>query len=293
MKNIIKYLLILVAGALVLSSCEDLESNYAAMTKDYDPNNTTYYIQFLNASASYATDIDADGQPTNIVTTVGVALLGAPQSSAITVNLSADPSSTVTSAMYNLSSSSITIPAGGTAGSVDITFLASEMPEDETLNLVLNMDAGGAEASSANVLDYEVLRIKFCPLDDPNDLVGTWGGVDDWGNSESMTTAYDGTDFTMIDLGTTWLADIWGESILAMNPVVVTMNPNGTLVIEEQDYCTTDYLGSPYDYTIMGEGTWDNCKKTMYIEYDMFNTTDGYALSDYGYAPILVDLELK
>jgi len=293
MKNIIKYLLILVAGALVLSSCEDLESNYAAMTKDYDKNATTYYIQFLNASQEFATDIDEAGDPTDIVTTVGVALLGPPQSSDITVTLSLNADATVSSSMYQLSSNTITIPAGGTAGSVDLTFLASEMPEDEALDFILDMDAGGAEASSAFQLNYEVLRIKFCPLEDLNDMAGNWGAVDDWGDIENVTFAVDGDNFTMTGLSTGWLLDVWGETVLEMTPAVVTMNPNGTLVIEEQYYCTTDYEGAPYDYSIVGSGTWDNCKKTMYIEYDLINTTDGYALSDYGYAPILVDLTKK
>ncbi len=293
MKNIIKYVLIFVIGALVLSSCEEHVSNWDAMTNPYDKNNPTYYIQFLNATGSFATEIDENGQPTNIVTTVGVALLGAPQPSAITVTLVPDASSTMTSAMYTLSSSTITIPAGGTSGSVSMTTKVEEMPEDETLHLVLNMDAGGAEASSSYQLDYAMKRLKFCPLDDLNDLAGNWGGVDDWGDQEKITTSVDGENFMLTDLGRVWLSDIWGESTLAMNPVVVTMNPNGTLVIEEQAYCTTEYDGAPYDYSIVGEGTWDNCKKTMFISYDLHNTTDGYYLSGYGYAPILVDMVLK
>lgn len=293
MKNMIKYVLIFVVGALVLSSCEDLESNYASMTKDFDKNNTKYYIQYLNATQSFETAINEAGQPTDIVTTVGVAIQGAPQSSDVTVSLVVAPESTLPADAYTLSATSVVIPAGATSGSVDLTVLADQMTENEVVNLVLNMDAGGAEAATAAQLNYSLKRIKFCPLDDLADLAGNWGGVDDWGDIESMTTSVVDGAMMMQGLGVVWLADQWGEPLEAINDVVITMNPNGTLVIEEQPYCTTTYNGAPYDYTIVGSGTWDNCEKTMIISYDMQNTTDGYYLSDYGYAPITAEMSLK
>lgn len=293
MKNMIKYVLIFVVGALVLSSCEDLESNYAAMTNDYDPNNTTYYIQYLNATQYFETAIDEAGLPTDIVTTVGVALLGAPQSSDVSVSLVVAPESTLPSDAYTLSSQSITIPAGETSGTVDLTVLADQMTENEVVDLVLNMDAGGAEAATAAQLNYSLKRIKFCPLEDLADLAGNWGGVDDWGISEKAVTEVVDGAFMLSELGTGWLAEAWGESMVTMGSAAITMNPNGTLVIEEQAYCTTLYDGAEYDYALVGEGTWDNCEKTMTISYDMHNTTDGYYLSDYGYAPITITLSLK
>ena len=268
MKNIIRYILIFVIGTLVLSSCEETVSNWDAMTNDYDPSNSTYYIQFLNASASYETAIDEDGLPTNIETTVGVALLGAPQSSDVTVDLVADASSTLTSSMYTLSSSTITIPAGQTSGSVDLVALADEMPEDETLALVLNMDAGGAEASSAFQLDYDMLRIKFCPLDDLNDLVGSWTGFDSWNYPTEVVTFLQGDQFMISGLGVGWMTDWWGEVIITEVPLIVTMNPDGTLVIDEQLYMTTTWNGDPQPaYSLSGTGKWDNCKKTLLIDY--------------------------
>ena len=268
MKNIIRYILIFVIGTLVLSSCEDTVSNWDAMTNDYDKNNTTYYIQFLNASASYETAIDADGLPTNIETTVGVALLGAPQSSDVTVDLVADASSTMTSAMYTLSSSSITIPAGQTSGSVGLIALADEMPEDETLSLVMNMDAGGSEASTAFQLNYDMLRIKFCPLIDYNDLVGSWTGFDSWNYPTEVVTFLDGDNFMIDGLGVGWMTGWWGEVIITEEPLIVTMNPDGTLVIDEQPYMTTTWNGDPQPaYSLSGTGKWDNCKKTLLIDY--------------------------
>ncbi len=268
MKNIIRYILIFVIGTLVLSSCEDVVSNWDAMTNDYDKNNTTFYIQFLNASAYYETAIDADGLPTNIETTVGVALQGAPQSSDVTVELVVDASSTMTSNMYTLSSSTITIPAGQTSGSVSLIALADEMPEDETLALVMNMDAGGAEASSAFQLNYDMLRIKFCPLIDMTDLVGSWTGFDSWNYPTEVVTALAGDQFMIDGLGVGWMTDWWGEVIITQEPLIVTMNPDGTLVIDEQPYMTTTWNGDPQPaYSLSGTGKWDNCKKTLLIDY--------------------------
>ncbi len=100
MKNMIKYVLIFVVGALVMSSCEDLETNYASMTKDFDKSNTTYYIQYLNASQYFETAIDEAGLPTDIVTTVGVALQGAPQSSDVVVSIVVAPESPLQTLQY-------------------------------------------------------------------------------------------------------------------------------------------------------------------------------------------------
>ncbi len=177
MKNLIKYILILVIGGVFLSSCEEQVSNWNAMTNDYDANNSTYYIQFLDASASFETKIDEAGLPTNINATIGVALLGAPQSSDVNVTLVVDPSSTISADMYTLSANAITIPAGATSGSVSLTTIADKMPEDVNLKLVLNMDAGGAEATASTQLNYSLKRIKFCPWT-VDEMVGTYTGSD-------------------------------------------------------------------------------------------------------------------
>jgi hypothetical protein len=268
MKNIIRYILIFVIGGLVLSSCEEKLSNWDAMTNGYDKNNTTYYIQYLNATASYETAIDPDGNPTNIVTTVAVTLLGAPQASDVTVKLLEDPSSTLTSDMYTLSSNSITIKAGKTSGSVDLVALADKMPEDETLKLVFDMDAGGAEAATANQLNYDMLRIKFCPLTDLNELVGSWAGFDSWNYATEVVTSLEGEKFMIDGLGVGWMTDWWGEVVVTQTPLEATMNPDGTLVIDEQPYMTTTWNGDPQPaYSVSGSGKWDNCKKTLLIDY--------------------------
>ncbi|MCK5137686.1 MAG: DUF1735 domain-containing protein [Bacteroidales bacterium] len=275
MKKAIKYILIFVIGGVFLSSCEEKLSNYETMTNDYDKGNQTHYIQFLNATASFETAIDADGLPTDIVTSVGVALLGAPQSSDITVTLSKNNSSTIGDNMWTLSSNTITIPAGGTSGSVTLTAIADEMIEDETSTLVLDMDAGGAEATSAYQINYNLKRIKFCPLEDLNDLVGTWSGIDSEGNASQVVTALDDGTFMIDGLNVGWMEGYWGEVIVDQVPLVMIMNPNGTLEIELQYYMETTWNGAAQPkYSVSATGKWDNCKKTMIINYDLHQGGD-------------------
>jgi hypothetical protein len=271
MKNLIKYTLILVIGGVFMSSCEDKVSNWNEMTNDYDANNTTYFIQFLNATAYYETAINEAGLPTDIIATIGIALLGAPQSSDVNVTLVVDPSSTISASMYTLSADAITIPAGSTSGSVTLTTIADEMPEDEVLDLVLNMDAGGSESSSAFQLNYSLKRIKFCSLLDLNDLAGSWSGTDSEGNSSKVVTFVEGDNFMVDGLNEGWMTGYWGEVIVTQTPLVTIMNPNGTLEIELQDYTTTTWNGDPQPgYAVSATGKWDNCKKTLIIDYDLY-----------------------
>lgn len=272
MKNLIKYILIFVIGGAFLSSCEENLSNWDAMTDSYDKNNSEYYIQFLNATASYETAIDDAGLPTNITTTVGVALLGAPQSSDVTVTLVVDPSSTISDNMYTLSSSSITIPAGSTSGSVSLTTNADQMPEDVNLKLVLNMDAGGAEATSATVLNYSLKRIKFCAWT-VDEMVGTYTGSDYNGYAGSGADGYafevfkvDDTHIEVSGMGQHLYSAIWGETVTAGDRVLIQVNPNGTIAFENQFLCQTDGV---WDYYMgpSSAGKWDGCNMTFIIPW--------------------------
>ena len=48
MKNILRTIFVFVVGAVFLVSCEKKETNFDAMFNDWDPNNTTYYLQFVD-----------------------------------------------------------------------------------------------------------------------------------------------------------------------------------------------------------------------------------------------------
>jgi hypothetical protein len=134
MKTISRLLLLsLFAGAFTVS-CEQL-SVFDQITSPPDPD-ATYYVQFLKASQNLETGVTETGELLEIETPIAVALLGIPQASPITVDITIDPGSTITPAMYTLSANSITIPAGKTSGSVTLKTNAESMPVGETLKLI-------------------------------------------------------------------------------------------------------------------------------------------------------------
>ncbi|MEE4214458.1 MAG: hypothetical protein V2I34_05290 [Bacteroidales bacterium] len=118
--------------------------------------------------------------------------------------------------------------------------------------------------------DVTVTVAQYCPLEDLSDLAGTYTGTDSEGYATNVVTSVDGDDFLITGLCVGWMEGYWGETITEMVPLVVTMNVNGTLEIERQYAMTTDWNGDPYRYEIAATGRWNNCNKTLYIEYDLY-----------------------
>ncbi len=282
MKKILKYLTFIALPLLVSISCNYNDTNFDLLHKNIDPN-ATYYVQFTDASKSLETGVSLAGDLVDINTTVAITLMGTPQSEDIVVNLTLDPSSTIDPSMFNLSSSSITIPAGETSGSVDLTTLTGNMPVGETLKFILDIDAGDYNSPNANgtKLVYMLKRIQFCPLvNGAADLAGTWNVTadDNAGNpygagENSFTAVANGTDkLDVTGLSEAFINNFWGESVIAGNVFTMDVAANGFVTIPRQYIYTTDYNGTSYDYEIEGSGTWTNCgaKPTLTISYDIY-----------------------
>ncbi len=273
MRKILKYLFVFIATGALLFSCEEVETNFAMLTKAPDAN-ATYYLQFLEASQSAETGVSVDGDLINIETTVAVALMGMPQNADINVDIAIDPSSTIGSDMYIMSANSIIIPAGKTSGSVTFTTVAENMPVGEIVNFVANMDAGEHNSPSAAAIqvNYALKRIEFCALENgAADLVGTWTGSDAWYGT-GCTIALNGADLDVTGLGWDFLDAWWGEPVIAGGTCLMNFFANGLVEIPRQAYCTTVYEGANYDYEIAGSGKWTNCgdKPTLLITYDIY-----------------------
>lgn len=280
MKNIFKILLTVIIFGAFFISCEEVETNFDALTKE-PVAGAPFYIQFIDAAKTLETGVTEDGDLVDIETTIGVSLMGMPQDQDVDVNFAVDPSTTIDANMYNMSASSITIPAGETSGSVTFNTITENMPVGETLKLVLNLDAGNNNSPSATgtILTYNLRRIEFCPLENgAADLVGVWKGTDATtiytsGNAQ-VETYLDGESLMITGLGFEWMTDFWGEEIIDGGTAELTVNGNGTVEIEEQYYMTTIYDGAEQDpYTIRGAGKWTNCGEypTLIIEYEMNN----------------------
>jgi hypothetical protein len=288
MKNIFKILYVFIVAGALLTSCEKVETGFDKITNAPDPA-ATYYLQFINAAKTLETGVTTTGSLVEIVTPIAVSLMGIPQTDAVTVNLTIDPSSTITPTMYTLSANNITIPAGKTSGSVTLTTKAASMPVGQTLKLVVTLNAGEHNTPSATgtKLTYNLKRIEFCPLVNGSaDLVGSWGGNDASYQSE-VTTVQDGANVKISGLGVGFIADFWGETVTALGAPVMTVSGNGLVDIPRQYLFTTDYLGDAYDYEIKGSGKWTNCgaNPTLLITYDIYypGDADGLAKTYAGY----------
>ena len=127
----------------------------------------------------------------------------------------------------------------------------------------------GGKTSAPDTI--EVSLSAFCPLDDLNDLAGTWTGDDSEGNATQVVTYVDGSNFMINGLNVGWMTGYWGEIVTDQVPLVMIMNEDGSLEIELQYYMATTWDGDPQPtYSIAATGYWDNCLKTMTIDYDLY-----------------------
>jgi hypothetical protein len=284
MKNIYKFLITLIISGIFIYSCIDKETGFGSITTKPDPN-ATYYVQFINASKTMETGVTESGSLVDATSSIAVSLMGVPQTSAITVNLTPDAANTLTSTMYTLSANSITIPAGSTSGSITFSTVTSKMPVGQTLKFALNMSAGDHNSPSATgtKLTYNVKRIDFCPLASGTaSLVGSWTGKDAGYNSSLIKTVLKGTDLTVSGMNVGFINDFWGEDITSGGSFTMTVKGNGTVDIPRQAIFTTVYKGAYSDYEIKGSGKWENCgsKPVMTITYDIFYVGDAKGLAE-------------
>jgi hypothetical protein len=142
-----------------------------------------------------------------------------------------------------------------------------------------------SEAASKNV---EVKR--YCPL--PNgiaDMAGSWVGEDAWYDSE-ITAVVSGTELAVTGMSFGFITDWWGEEIIEGGTIKIKVNIDGTVTIPRQYIYTTVYDGDPYDYEILGSGTWSNCgtSPSMLITYDIYYEGDAKGLAA-TYSPAYLD----
>ncbi|WP_086476041.1 MULTISPECIES: DUF1735 domain-containing protein [Arenibacter] len=283
MKNKIIYSALLLVGALFAVSCEYDETEFAKLTNNAPDPNATYYVQFKDASKDLESGVDESGNLVDIETSIVVAILGTPQSADITVNLEVDPSTTIASNMYELSSTSVTIPAGSTGGSVTMKTNTSEMPVGEKLQLVLNIDAGANTATAGTKLTYQLMRIAFCPLENGTaDLAGSYASTIDLnGYGDAITATEVDGKLSISGLGVSFINNFWGEDVIAGGTITAEVAGNGVITIPRQYIYTTTYQGDPYEYEIAGTGKWTNCdaKPTLVIDYDIYYVGEDQGLA--------------
>lgn len=287
MKNLLKIITLVLITLFVSTSCQDDETNWDELTKSSDVN-AKYYVQFLDASKTLQSGVNTDGSLKDINTKIKVKLLGLPQSKDIVVNYSVDASSTISANMYELSSNSITIPAGKTVGEIDLKTNTLLMPAGQTLNLVLNIE-GAEKATAGTKLVYKLERINFC-LKTLSDYVGTWTGKDSWDYNTQITTSINSDGkLVMNGIGFGWFQDWWGEIIVVNNPVIVDINlVTGEFKIDEtkqtSSYLESTYNGAPQDpYKIKATGKiTSTCDRKIEFEYSFIQGGSAFNGSAWG-----------
>lgn len=283
MKKLFRIFFALALTGIFIYSCMEKEAGFGNITSAPDPA-ATYYVQFINASKTMETGVTDAGTLVDATSSVAVTMMGLPQTAPITVSLTPDPANTLTPAMYTLSASSITIPAGGTSGTVTWTTVTSKMPVGQTLTFVLNMSAGDHNSPSATgtKLTYKVKRINFCPLaNGVASLVGNWSGKDAGYTSNLIKSIVKGTKLNVDGVSVGFMNDFWGEDVVKGGTFDMTVNGNGTIDIPRQYIYTTIYKGALSDYEIMGSGKWENCgnKPVLTFTYDIYYPGDAKGLA--------------
>lgn len=148
-----------------LTSCmEDADFNkvWDGLEVEFDastlPNGVTQNFVRVNSSQTDEASLQVN-------------LVGAPQSSPVTVTIEADPTSTAVQGVhYTLSSTTVTIPAGQNIAQLPVTVLTGNIDPTETPNLVLKItSANGAKVS----VNYSTLTFRIRVIC-PSDLEGTY-----------------------------------------------------------------------------------------------------------------------
>lgn len=274
MKNIFKLIFAIIIASISFTSCDE-EVAFDALVSAPETG-ATYYMQFKNASKSLETTVNNDGDLVDIETSIVVALMGMPLSTDLVIPLKVDPSTTISSDMYTLSATSITIPAGQSSGSVILKSVVEKMPIAEHMKLVMTIDAGEHNAAMGTTLNYDMFRIDYC-YTVLEELVGeNWSGIDTWEYPSEVVTYIEDGKFMINGIGFGWFQDWWGEVIVTNTPLVMDVNEvTGEFTIAEQPYIVSTWGGDPQPaYGLSGSGKIDACNKVITLNY-VFHQSGG------------------
>lgn len=156
------------------------------------------------------------------------------------------------------------------------SILFDELPASgKAIIKVTETTAGGITSPEKSI---EVTVNPFCPLP-VSGFVGTWTGTDgqgaDYTYPTTVTATMSGTQILVDGMNVDFMGDFWAETIISGGTCLMTVNPDGTVVIPEQFFCDTDYSAG---YKIKGSGTWDNCgaKPALNVSYDIWYPDSNY-----------------
>ncbi len=260
----IAYIFLAILSVATLENCEEnyLPPALDYVTFEYDPLQLTV-LKSTSVSIDvhvYSTQISGSDRTFNVIVSDDTTL---------------DPTS------YSVPAT-VTIPANSNDGFIAVMFSDSDDTLDEQGVLVLDLDLGTTDTFKGSSINLNVQ--KKCPLNDINDLVGSFSVTSDPNGYENpFTTTASGDSSLIVDgLAQTFIADFWGETVIEGGTFTMNVNfDTGAVSIPRQYIYTTVYDGDNYDYEISGSGTWGNCgdKPTLTLKYDIYyvGESDGLA----------------
>lgn len=252
MKNIFKLFFAISITALFITSCNE-EVAFDAITSGFDASVEPSLV-FLNGNMLYEVENNATGDET---VKIQLQVWGPPSSADATVTIAVDGSSTAVSGKhYNLSSTTVNIPANSGGGSFNVIMHTDKFAKGDTVKLVMNMTTTGFKtdlyASTANLL---LSKKPECPFS-----IKTFTG-----NYIADETGYGkyNVDFKADDTDPhrTWQSNFWDytSDLLAFD-----LDPEtNTITVPEQ----TITMGDGKGYLVVGSGTFDPCTGVMIVDF--------------------------
>jgi len=257
-----KYISIIIAiFALTLTTCTNEGREF-----DTHGGNGLAFVHFVGSSITLSTELEEMEDAPHSATISVSSTVKSEQ--ARTYTLQIDPSSTaIEGTHYNLSSKTVTIPAGQYSGSVTITVIIDNLVKDR-LSAVFILD-------SDDVIDYGkkmtviMNRYDLCEFE-TSMLVGTFNYVsDDWDEEGIVKIEADPDDPYKIYILSPLSEDItWNE-----NPIVVYVDPE-TYTITGPKCVVIDSLdewGVPWTnyFCEAVDGVFDYCTGTYTISFHL------------------------
>ena len=246
MKNIFK--LFLLSGILfVAASCEEKDDKL------------TYggeaLLHFTQSSYTYIVTPTDQGYDLAVGTTT---------SAGTTVNLAIDPSSTAIEGVhFEAFDKAVSIAAGAYVGTVKIVPILANLDAEYTL--ILNVTNSSVSETVSMNQSFTMSLSRFCPT-----VISEWVGptfnCNEPGYGDYDVTFTAGTEPNTIVVDNFW--DFGGATIYTLADAA---GPSEALVtIEEQ----TVVMGGT-DYLVSGSGIFEQCSKSMVVNYEVRRPSDG------------------
>ncbi len=243
MKKIIKYLFALLGMVFFMAACE--VNDPVLWTKGVTGFEESHILVYFEKE-------DALDRTQSIE----VMLIGKQQKNPIDLTISIDESSTANVSQYDLSGTTITIPANSSYGEIEIDCYRDEFVPGEVQTVVLNL-SGESVGPEFQTVTVTIEKELFCPITEASNFIGDYICTEVGYMDYPCTFTLDGVDPLKI-----WNDNFydWGADPLYY---ILSGDLDQTITVPAQ----TITYGGGYIDTCTGSGYYDGCKGTFHVEY--------------------------